>query len=93
MTSNRKKLVKKIVLIIQEGGSSTEMYVHAHENLKQARADRRSCARAAYRTSEPIKVPEALSRVLQDFPGAEVEFYKVLEDVLKARLSYPREGD
>lgn len=88
-----RKFVKKIILVIQEGGSSTEMYVHAHENLKQARADRRSCAKAAYRTSELIKVPEALSLVLQDFPGAEAEFYRLLEEVLKARLSYPKKGD
>jgi len=87
MTSTRKKLVKNIVLVIQEGGSSTEMYVHAHENIRQANADRKSCAKGSYRTSEPIKVPEALSRVLQDFPGAEVEFYQLLETVLTAELS------
>jgi len=81
---------KKIVLIVQEGGSSGEFYIHAHNTVKQANADRRSCAKGAYRTSEPIYVPEALTRVLDDFPGAEAEFYEVLKTVLTADLDYPK---
>ena len=84
-----KNLPRNIFLVVQEGGSSTEMYVHTHDTKRQARADRRSCAKAAYRTSEPIKVPEVLTRILNDFPGAEVEFYEVLKTVLTADLNYP----
>jgi hypothetical protein len=84
----------KIVLVVQEGGSSGEFYVHAFNTVKEANANRRSCGKAAYRTSKPIVLPAPLTRVLLDFPGAEAEFYEVLKQVLTANLDilYPGEG-
>ena len=78
---------KKIFIVVQEGGSSREFYVHAHDTLKESNADRKSCAEASYRTSAPIAVPKVLTRILQDFPGAAVEFYDVLEAVLRAPIN------
>jgi hypothetical protein len=57
---------KMAFLVVQEGGSSTEMYVTGHATLKKAQAHRRSCARASYRTSPPVEVPESLVKT-QDF--------------------------
>lgn len=47
-------------IVVQEGGSSTELYVHAHPTLADAEDDRQICAAAGYRTSPVTEVPEVL---------------------------------
>lgn len=75
-----------VYLYVQEGGSSTEIYVHAFDSEEQANAGRKSCAEAAYRTSEIIKAPASLV----DHPA----FMEVVQGLLSASLSvnYPEEA-
>jgi len=72
-----------VYVLVQEGGASDELYIHAHPSPGEAEDDRHSCAEAAYRTSDILSVPRSLA----DQPG----FYEILEDVLRASnsLSYP----
>lgn len=44
-------------VVVQQGGSTGEYYVHDFETLKQANAYRRKAAKASYETSAPLKVP------------------------------------
>ena len=44
-------------VVVQEGGSTGEFYVHGFDTNKQAHNYRRSAGRASYNTSMPIKVP------------------------------------
>jgi hypothetical protein len=79
---------KKAYLVVQEGGSSTEIYLHAHDTLKDAHLDRKDCRiNGAYRTSVPIEVPADLAEVLLGNALAEAAFYTVVEKVLKASLN------
>lgn len=74
----------KSYILIQEGGSSNELYVHAHETEKEAEADRLRCAEeGSYRTSPVMAVPKNLAQ--QD------NFYEVLESVIRLTLEidYP----
>lgn len=52
-----------VYILIQEGGSSCELYVHVHSTRKDAEADRISCRDdGAYRTSKDIiEVPASLA--------------------------------
>jgi hypothetical protein len=74
----------RIILVIQEGGSTGVIYVHAHGTLKDARADKKSCDEAAYRAIGPIKVPKALTEALSKNNAAEQEFYDTLENILRS---------
>ena len=74
---------KKLYLVIQQGGSSSELYVHPHNTLKEARTDMKSCAEAAYNTAGPIEIPQALTKSLLKDKDAERDFYKVLEETLR----------
>jgi hypothetical protein len=74
---------KKLYLVIQQGGSSREMYVHAHGTLTEARKDRKSCEKASYQTTEPIRVPETLAAVLLSNMDACGDFYNVMESTLR----------
>lgn len=78
-------------VVIQEGGSSDEIYVHSHESLEEAEADRVSCAEGAYNTSEVLELPADLAA------HGEV-FYEFLEKALAASLDMscpdvPSDGD
>lgn len=75
-----------VFLYVQEGGSSTEIYLHSFDTEEQAIAGRKSCAEAAYRTSEIIKAPASLV----DHPA----FMEVVQGLLSASLSvdYPEEA-
>lgn len=65
--------------LIQEGGSSDELYLHVHDTLEDAEADRLDCADGAYRTTEPVELPDstdwdAVQTLLEsvsslDYPG------------------------
>ncbi|WP_157657726.1 hypothetical protein [Burkholderia ubonensis] len=75
-----------VYVLIQEGGSSYELYIHAHHTLDEADADRVSCEdNGAYRTSDIIEVPTSLA----DHPG----FYELAEQlvcsVVKTRSPVP----
>ena len=78
---------KKLFIVVQEGGSSTERYVHAHNTLKEANKDCRSCAKASYRTTRPIEVLPNLAELLLSNREAEQEFYEMLDRILRAPLN------
>jgi len=63
-------------VVIQEGGSSGELYLNTYNTVQDATDFRRSCATAAYRTSEPIEVPVSLA----DHPA----FAEVAEAIVRA---------
>lgn len=66
-----------VYVLIQEGGSSSELYVHSHDTLEDANADRESSASdGAYRTSPAFQVSGALAQT----PG----FYEALAAALDA---------
>lgn len=46
---------------IQEGGSSTEMYMHWFDTPEKANAGRIECAKAAYRTSEIFEISASMT--------------------------------
>jgi hypothetical protein len=70
----RKKRGEKYV-VVQEGGSSGELYVHGFWTMKEARAFKRSAAEASYETTEPMLVPGTLDLyVVQDILDAVGEF-------------------
>lgn len=73
-------------IIIQEGGSSREIYAHGWNTLKECRHDRKDCAKGSYRTSEPIRVPQHLSKLLKTDRQALEDFWKTIDDTLKASL-------
>lgn len=78
---------KSAFLVIQEGGSSMEMYAHGHDTLEDADADRFSCRdNGSYRTSEVIEVPETLA--------SHPDFWEIAEQIARAALEvdYP-EGE
>ena len=60
---------KTVLVVVQEGGATGEYYAHAFGTRKDTATFRRSCARASYRTTEPVEVPagtdiDALQNVL-----------------------------
>ncbi|MBK3780030.1 hypothetical protein G3A43_07155 [Paraburkholderia aspalathi] len=63
-------------VLVQEGGTSAELYLHAHESLEHAEADRESCEEdGAYRTTDILEIPSRLA----DRPG----FYEHAESLLR----------
>lgn len=70
---------RPVYVLVQEGGSSSELYLHAWETREDAEQDRIDCARnGSYRTSAVIEVPGALAR--------QASFYDVVEEILRAAV-------
>ncbi|KVP65670.1 hypothetical protein WJ97_11625 [Burkholderia ubonensis] len=66
---------EQVYVLIQEGGTSFELYIHAHGSREEAEDDRVSCEdNGAYRTSDIIEVPSSLA----DQPG----FYELAEQLV-----------
>lgn len=76
-------------VVVQEGGSSSELYVHIRDTHADAVAHRIDCRdEGSYRTSEVIKVPDSLA--------SHPDFLAIVSQLLKASQSvdYPSdEGD
>ena len=48
-------------LLIQEGGTSDELYIHSHGTLEDAQEDRESCEdNGSYRTTDILEIPSSL---------------------------------
>ena len=65
----RTNKIKTMLVVVQEGGNTGEFYAHAFSRRRDAAGFRRSCAKAAYRATEPVEIPtgtdiNALQRVL-----------------------------
>jgi hypothetical protein len=51
-----------VFCLVQEGGSSEELYLHSWDSLQEAEQDREDCAsNGAYRTGEVVEVPGSLA--------------------------------
>lgn len=73
-------------IVIQEGGSSAELYAHCFDTADQAEAYRTSCAdQASYRTSNPIAVPSELL----DHPAFQAVAKQIAEGAIN--VDYPNE--
>lgn len=68
---------KKAYLVVQEGGTSTELYVSSYESEADAQEARVDCGRGAYRTTPAIEVPGGVAALGEDF-------YSVVEKVVRA---------
>ncbi|TXI19942.1 MAG: hypothetical protein E6Q67_09835 [Roseateles sp.] len=78
-----------VYVVLQEGGSSEEMFVHHHSSMAEANKDRVGCAKDAYRTSVVIEVPGTLA-------AHDDVFYEAVQKILAASkdLAYAEEdGD
>lgn len=70
---------RTVFAVVQEGGSSSELYLHQFDKMEDAEQYRRdSWTDGAYRTSPVVEVPLSLA----DHP----EFHTVVENLLKAAL-------
>jgi hypothetical protein len=59
---------KPAFVLIQEGGSSTEQYLHWHDTLEEAEQDRYDCRDdGSYRTSPVVEVPAIFAALAGDF--------------------------
>jgi hypothetical protein len=76
-----------VYLVIQEGGATGELYIHATDSDEEAEAFRFSCRHdGSFRTSPVIKIPRYLSNE---------SFYEAVEELLRAAaldLGFP-EGE
>lgn len=58
---------KPIFLVVQEGGSSTELYLHSFNTPEDAQAYRTECdEEAGYRTSPVLEAPEGIEKYLSN---------------------------
>lgn len=77
----KKPKAKKAYVYVQEGGSSTELYLHAWGTTKEAHAGRVSCAEGAYRTGPVIEVPAELDTLGEVFYSTVEEIFGSLGDL------------
>ena len=63
---------RRLFLVIQQGGASSEMYAHLISGQKQVDRYRRSADHAAYNTSEGIlvEIPAEIEALIKAAPGA-----------------------
>ena len=58
---------KKVYIVIQEGGSSTELYANAFDSAEEARNFREACSHdGGYATTPPVEVPEAMANFVDE---------------------------
>ncbi len=74
--ASKPKTPPPVLVVIQQGGSTQELYVHTFDTVKEVKAYRRSAQRASYRTSPEFEVPRALA----DTPG----FCDALQSAMEA---------
>jgi hypothetical protein len=74
-----------VFVVVQEGGSSAELYIHIHDSPGAAETDRVACMdEGSYRTSEVVEVPVSLA----DHP----DFHTIAERLVRATttIGFPR---
>lgn len=53
---------KQIYCLVQQGGASTELYLHAHTTKRAAETDKLDCwANGAYATSAVFSIPASIA--------------------------------
>jgi hypothetical protein len=83
--------VKIIYVVFQEGGSSTELYWHSFDAIKDAEAYRTNAAEGIYRTSEVIETNEHVERLLSACPMPLPDLIDHLQDLaeMAGEVGYP----
>ena len=85
---NLARAIKKpAFVVVQEGGSSSELYIHSHKSKRAAEKDRRDCEKkGAYRTGPVVEVPGAVA-------AWQEPFYRVAEAIAAStcELGFPSE--
>lgn len=82
-SQSESKCAKPAYLVIQEGGTSSELYVHASDSVVAAEDFREDCCKhGGYRTSSVIEVPAVLAAHGEDL-------YELIEEVLRAERDFP----
>ena len=71
----------KTFVVVQQGGSSREMYTHVLDGMRQVNSYRKECDGVAYATSDPIEVPKAIIEAPED---VQMAVWGLLEDVAQA---------
>ena len=73
-----KQVPHSAFLLIQEGGSSKELYLHAHSSYAEAQQDRLDCSQdGCYRTSAVVEAPAVLCALGE-------KFYSTFDSLLSA---------
>jgi hypothetical protein len=67
---------KQTYMVVQQGGSSSELYLHASGSRRDAENFRKDCEKAAYQTSEVFTAPDSVTQ----HPG----FWEAADDILRA---------
>lgn len=78
--NDQKAAEEMVYCYVQEGGSSTEIYLHTFDTLADAEDGRIECAASAYRTSNIVEVPKKLA----DQEG----FHDTIQEILMASLDF-----
>jgi len=73
-----------MILIIQQGGSSGEMYPHMFDTSRDANRYRASAGRSSFNTSEPVVVRPRLARKLLADPLLEADVQDLLAEAVGA---------
>lgn len=55
---------KEVFLVVQQGGTSRELYFNTYDQLSDAEDFRASAAESSYNTTPPIKVPAGIEAYL-----------------------------
>ena len=73
MATVKTKRDRRLFIVIQQGGASTEMYAHLIVGQKQVARYRRSADRAAYNTSDGIlvEIPAEIEALIKAAPFRE----------------------
>lgn len=69
-------------LVVQQGGSSSEVYIHVSESEEMAQEFKDDCEKGAYHTSEILPVPKEVA-VLGEAA------YSFIEEVVQAAFELP----
>lgn len=72
---------KTILVVVQEGGTTTELYASSYDKEKHAVDAIRGHNKATYNAYGPYLVPEKLTKALMKVEGAEGEFLELIETI------------
>lgn len=75
---------KKLYTVVQEGGTSSELYVNGYDTKRDADAFIKSASESSYNTIGPIEVPQPLADLLRANKEAEEAFYEYLQTLVRA---------
>lgn len=81
-----KAMVKKVIfktlqLVIQQGGSTRELYAETYSSPKAAQERLQSIGKSSYKAFGPFEIPKKLAKAIQSVPGAEQDIIKLIEAV------------